>query len=257
MRRYLRHLFAALVLCLLVPATALPAGDDVAARKSRQGKLSSELARIAESAERGERVKSASRAYDAKTDKVTAVAEVARGGSAQAVAEAVKAAGGRVDGIAGNLVKFTIAPTALRDIAGRRDVQVVREPFRPTPYKAAAGQHSSEVISQGVAVMHADAYRSRTGADGSGVRVAVLDGGFGGAPSLVNTELPGDTELTPSAEQNLGGSAGIHGTACAEIVHDVAPGARMILASFEDEVEWATKVDDLLNNFRPNVISSR
>jgi subtilisin family serine protease len=254
MRPYLRHLFAAVVLCLVVPATARP-GDDVAARKSRQGKLSSELARIAESAERGERVKSASRAYDAKTDKVTAVAEVARGGSAQAVADAIKAAGGRVDGIAGNLVKFTIAPTALRDLAARRDVQVIREPFRPTPYKAASGQHSSEVISQGVAVMHADAYRSRTGADGSGVRVAVLDGGFGGAPSLVNTELPGDTELTPSAEQNVGSSAGIHGTACAEIVHDVAPGARMILATFGDEVEWATKVDDLVNNFHPNVIS--
>ena len=37
----------------------------------------------------------------------------------------------------------------------------------------------------------------------------------------------------------------VHGTACAEIVHDMAPGADILLAGFEDDVSWAQAVDQL------------
>jgi subtilisin family serine protease len=40
---------------------------------------------------------------------------------------------------------------------------------------------------------------------------------------------------------------GTHGTACAEIIHDVAPAATLVLAGFEDEVTWAAAVDELVN----------
>jgi subtilisin family serine protease len=112
----------------------------------------------------------------------------------------------------------------------------MRAPFRPT---------SKEVVSQGVAAMRADAFVARTGSTGAGVTVGVLDTSFKGADTLTGSELPGDTQATQTVIDGLGSFGDVHGTACAEIVHDVAPGARLVLANFTDEVTWAKAIDDL------------
>jgi subtilisin family serine protease len=102
------------------------------------------------------------------------------------------------------------------------------------------------VVSEGANTIHAAEFRARTGATGAGIRVAVLDSAFGRAEDLVGDELPEDTEGTDIVLDTLLESEGVHGTACAEIVHDVAPDAKLLLAGFEDEVSWAAEIDRLI-----------
>jgi subtilisin family serine protease len=113
----------------------------------------------------------------------------------------------------------------------------MRAPFKP----------SEKVTSQGVDMIHAPDYRSRKGTEGAGVAVGVLDQEFARAEELLGTELPADTRGTDFVLQRLSEMTGTHGTACAEIIHDVAPGATLVLAGFEDEVTWAAAVDELVN----------
>jgi len=260
-----RTLIAALVAGLAMPAGAGPRQDDPLHKEGR-GKLSYEMDRIARQSEKGGQVKSMSPAYNKAKGTVTVVIELKAGASADAIKSIVQAAGGRVDGVAGNLVKATVAPALLRDIAAQPDVRFVRAPFKPTVHKAgrlgtaktasaraAAGKRDG-IVSQGVNVMGADGYRSRTGADGSGITVGILDGGFEGAVDLVGSELPEDAAGTDVVLENLY-SPGIHGTACAEIVHDVAPGAKIWLGLATDEVGWSNQIDELVNLGGARIIS--
>lgn len=108
------------------------------------------------------------------------------------------------------------------------------------------------VVSQGAFRMGADAAWAR-GIDGSATRVAVLDPGFGGlADSIASGQLPPLSAIETRSfdpvnglegRDNLGGLTQ-HGTRMAEIVHDVAPGARLVLVNYADidgfvqAVEW-------------------
>jgi subtilisin family serine protease len=245
MKKLFRALMASLVVCLGLPVGAAAVQNDPFHKEGR-GKLSYELDRIARESERGGPVRSMSRAYDKATGKVTVVMELKAGASPDGVKAVVQAAGGRVEGVAGNLVKAILSPSALREVAAHPDVRLMRAPFRPTPKKAGAATRSRrDVISQGVNVIGADAYIARTGADGSGIIVGVLDGAFQGAVDLLGAELPADTAGTEFVLSHLD-AEGIHGTACAEIVHDVAPGAKIFLGASDDEVVWANQIDELI-----------
>jgi subtilisin family serine protease len=250
------RLIATVVVCLAVPTPSRAAQGDPFHKEGR-GKLSYEMDRIARSADRGGQVRSTSRSYDPATGKVTVVLELVAGATVQGIGAVVQAAGGRVEGVAGSFVKATLAPGTLREVAAHPDVRRVRAPYRPNAKGSAAGQAARELISQGVAVIGADAYRARTGASGSGVTVAVMDGDYGRVLEVLGSELPEDTQATDFLIQNLDAftGGGSHGTACAEIVHDVAPGARIWLGAFEDEVAWANRIDELASLSGARVIS--
>jgi len=53
--------------------------------------------------------------------------------------------------------------------------------------------------------------------------------------------------VTDFVLQRLQSYDSVHGAACVEIIHDMAPGARLVLAGFDDEVTWAQAVDELTN----------
>ena len=71
------------------------------------------------------------------------------------------------------------------------------------------------------------------GIKGDGVKVAVIDGGFIGYESLLGTDLP--NSVTPKNFVDFEADPGDvdtgteHGTACAEIIHDIAPEAELYL----------------------------
>jgi subtilisin family serine protease len=113
----------------------------------------------------------------------------------------------------------------------------------------------SKVVSQGVKVIKADQYMGRTGDDGAGVTVGVSDAdSFAQASQLVGSELPSDTATTPFVQ--AGNFSSSHGTACAEIVHDVAPGAKLVLDGFAtDEVAWAQALQALARRDGVRIIS--
>ncbi len=97
------------------------------------------------------------------------------------------------------------------------------------------------VVSQGAFRVGADAAWARD-ITGAGTRVAVLDQSFGGlAESIAEGELPPRDQMqTISFDPEYGldgrdslGAVGEHGTRMAEIVHDVAPGAQLVLVNYE------------------------
>ena len=206
--------------------------------KRDQGKLSSELHRLAVAAERGERIAArGSQWVDESQQMVTAVIVLAPESRPSDVESAVRAAGGTIEASSGELVKVKLPASALREISSHPSVLRMRTPFKP----------NQKLTSQGVDTIHAPDYRNRKGVDGTGVWVGILDTGFQGAEDLLGSELSADTAATPFVLQRLSQFDNVHGTACAEIIHDVAPGAKLVLAGFEDDVTWAAAVDELVN----------
>ena len=74
------------------------------------------------------------------------------------------------------------------------------------------------------------------GYNGQGTKVAIVDLGFQGYEDLLGTELP-DSVVARSfrADGDITGGGEVHGSGCAEIVHDVAPSAQLYLINFSIE----------------------
>jgi len=230
LRRNVARLAVFLILAIPLTGTAQDKRD--------QGKLSSELHRFAVAAERGERLAArGSRWVDESRQMVTAVIVLTPESRPSEVESAVHAAGGTIEAFSGELVKVKLPAGALRNVSNHPSVLRMRTPFKP----------NQKLTSQGVDTIHAPDYRNRKGVDGRGVGIGILDTGFKGAADLLGSELPADTLATDFVLQRLSQFEEVHGTACAEIIHDVAPGATLVLAGFEDEVSWGAAVDELVN----------
>jgi hypothetical protein len=169
---------------------------------------------------------------------VTAVIVLAPEARSSDVERAVRDAGGTIEASSDELVKVKVPAQGLRGLSNHASVLRMRTPFTP----------NQKLTSQGVDTIHAPDYRNRKGVDGTGVAVGILDTGFKGVSDLLGSELPADTLATDFVLQRLSQFEEVHGTACAEIIHDVAPGATLVLAGFEDEVTWGAAVDELVNS---------
>ena len=159
---------------------------------------------------------------------------ISRAGAAAAAGERVRQLGGRVETTYRDLAFATLPIAQLPLLASNPSVLRVRTPYRSQP----------DVVSEGVAVHHADMLHGQ-GVTGQGVKVGVLDcSGFSGYEALLGSELPAQVTLWTGGSDPVG--SGIHGTGCAEIVYDMAPGAEMYLAHDGDEVEFYEAVDWLV-----------
>ena len=100
-------------------------------------------------------------------------------------------------------------------------------------------------VSEGVAAANADTWHT-AGWRGQGVRVAVIDGGFQGYPARLGSDLPAQITVKnfvdgqPDSEVN---ATPAHGSACAEIVHDMAPQAELFLLKISTNVALSEAVD--------------
>lgn len=86
------------------------------------------------------------------------------------------------------------------------------------------------------------------GFDGAGIRIGIIDLGFGGlAGSQASGELPatgaGGLSITDYTGTGTGGTS--HGTNIAEIIHDMAPGAELKLAKIDSELQLDTAVRNM------------
>ena len=101
-----------------------------------------------------------------------------------------------------------------------------------------AAQSQTRVITQGVGLHGADAWHN-AGYRGNGVRVGVIDTGFEGFRRLQGSELPAnatarcyfETARAPSSQIADCEAGGGHGTAVAETLFDMAPGAQIYIAN--------------------------
>lgn len=153
---------------------------------------------------------------------------------ADAAKRLVGGLGGQVELEHKGLVQALVPVPVLGELAQAREVRWVRLPYPVTLL----------VVSEGIAVINANDWHSQ-GWYGNGIKVGVLDIGFSGYESLLGTELP-STVTTWWAPSIGGPGSDVHGTACAEIVYDVAPAAALFLANCNTDVEWNSAVDWLI-----------
>lgn len=148
---------------------------------------------------------------------------------------AVSAAGLTVEATAagGRAVQGIVPISQLEALALASGVRLVRPPLEPVV---------SGFVSEGVRMTGAETWHGQ-GWRGAGRSVAVLDLGFQGYAALLGGELPADT-VAHSLRANGDIEAGTaHGTACAEIVHDMAPDARLHLVNLSTDIEFAAAVE--------------
>lgn len=130
-----------------------------------------------------------------------------------------------------HLVQARIPVNLLYDALEIPGVRFVRTPSRPVP----------TLISEGVEVINADDAQA-LGYNGSGIKVAIIDMGF----DVTNPEISGSIveaiSYSTPADITAGGYTQ-HGTACAEIVLDVAPGAQLYLYDVDTDIAFSNAVD--------------
>ena len=113
----------------------------------------------------------------------------------------------------------------------------------PMPNRVQQGAQSTEGVSTtGAAAWH------QAGFTGKGVKIGVLDLGFDGYKNLLGKTLPDAERVTVKSftrGQEADQTGEVHGAACAEIIHAMAPDAELYLAQYNGSdtgmgrgVEW-------------------
>ncbi len=167
--------------------------------------------------------------FSSSASTVTVVIEAQPGRSASTVA-ALGRLGVPTSGLqeASGRIKVTVPLASLDSLAQQlTGVSFIRPPYTPFPLGTP---------TEGVGLIGADAFHA-AGLRGAGTKIAVIDLGFSG---LSQAQMRGDLPYSV-VQRDLTGTgltAGItHGTAVAEIIHDIAPEAQLYLIKIGDDVD--------------------
>jgi hypothetical protein len=147
--------------------------------------------------------------------------------------------GGHVEATSGSLIQALLPAESLESLAAFPFVVRLRRPLVPRP---------AAILSEGVAQSGADRWMPLPGyrTNGRRVKIAVLDVGFRGYHALLGAELPAAVrERSFRADQDIEAGTG-HGTACAEIIYDMAPAADIYLVNVSTDVELHEAVNYLV-----------
>jgi Subtilase family/RTX calcium-binding nonapeptide repeat (4 copies)/Domain of unknown function DUF11 len=214
--------------------------DRVAAlplRSSGVANLDSSLQSVAVAARRGTHAAIARAKTLAVPHRGSAIRVIVTGATAADALTAVRLVGGTIEATAGAKVQALVAPASLGRVAREPNVVLVAPPA--VPVAQALPVAGEEVGSTNAAAWHAAGV---SGITGKGVTVAVIDLGFKGlADAQANGDLPAPALLSPpSGDCGTPSTETDHGTAVAEIVHEIAPDARLLLMCVDSEVTLAT-----------------
>lgn len=118
------------------------------------------------------------------------------------------------------------------------EIQTITRPIRP---------FETAITSEGVGLMNADFWHA-IGYNGSGVKVAVIDGGF-----MKLTQAQSNGDIPPTYISYDFSGTGLeatteHGTAVAEAIYDVAPGATLYLYKIASYTNLVNAVDACISN---------
>ncbi|MEU6715816.1 LamG-like jellyroll fold domain-containing protein [Nonomuraea sp. NPDC046802] len=209
-----------------VPAAALAAGTPPAGRQEAITRLDP-AARVEAGAE-SPAGKARGRFLPLERDAQGRSIVYAQGDSRAALAKAVAAAGGVVTDGTADLVRASVPPGRLLTLAQQAGVKEVRRPDTAVPMALT----SEGAIAAGAPAWHED------GKQGAGVKVGILDVGFGRLDAAqANGELPAGGVTTYDGACGPD-HASSHGTTMAEIVHDMAPKAELYLACVKDTLDF-------------------
>jgi len=183
--------------------------------------------------------------------------------------------GGRVTATAGDEMEIVVPLQTLLDYARMmnrqnffadlasfphvRDIRrtPVAQPRQRISGGAGGATASAGATSEGVKVTGADTWQA-AGITGKGVKVGVIDGSFNHY-----TQVLASVQVTAKSfrsdgliEESDTDSDTIHGTACAEIVHEVAPDATLFLAATDTPGSFANAVSYLVRTAGVSVITT-
>ncbi len=157
---------------------------------------------------------------------------------------AFKEAGGTVTTMMGGTFYGIIGVSSLNTLDADDRVRWVGPPTLVFP-EATTGE--------GIAFIGADDWHA-VGWDGAGIKIGIMDSGFTGlAASQAGGDLPSDARMNTQAFGciDMDGSSQ-HGTAVAEIVHEIAPQATLYLACVTHTGTMSDALDDW---FQPNGVT--
>ncbi len=161
----------------------------------------------------------------------------------------VNQAGGEVTGLAYNdtVIQGWLPINTLERVADQGEIYYIRQPIELYPLEKL---YVGNATTEGVAALNGPAWHA-AGYTGSGVKIGVIDTGFSGYPGLQGTDdLPASVTVKNfvdgESDAQVDGK-GPHGTAAAEIIHDVAPDAEIYLAKVATEVDLAEAVAWLMS----------
>ncbi len=179
--------------------------------------------------------------FSAATSTVTVVLETQGGRTSSASVAALSALGVSKSSIeaSASLIKVSVPLSQLSTIVNQiSGISFIRGPYKPYPLS---------ITGQGIHAINADVLHA-SGVTGSGVKVAIIDLGFAG---LSQAQSRGDIPVSVQQYDvtGTGLTSGIsHGTAVAEILHEIAPDAQLYLIKIADEVDLDQAVTYCLNN---------
>lgn len=137
-----------------------------------------------------------------------------------------------------NLIQGEIPVNFLPKIFNSSFIRFIKPPSKAIPFA---------IQSEGVKSLQANLLHSQ-GVFGENVKVAVIDLGF----DVLNPEIQpniveyksfrADKDITGGSLENLH-----HGTACAEVLIDVAPKAKLYLFNFETDIEFLAALEYAVN----------
>ena len=166
-----------------------------------------------------------------------------KAGHAPAVATDAKRLGAHVEARLGNLVQVRAPAAVLHELTSSAGVVSARPPLLHVPAEV-SGQ---EISASGVERLHG------SGVTGVGIKIAVIDIGFVGAQAAMDSgDLPAGTQII----NRCGESKSSHGTAVAEVVHDMAPSAQLVLYCIDSELTLQIAVDYVINQHIPIISHS-
>lgn len=157
----------------------------------------------------------------------------------------LKASGAQLEAATDRYVQVLAPFGSLPALTKLPGVNLVRLPF---PSQQTVGAYTS----QGVDLTHASTWQA-AGYDGTGVIVGVFDFGFTGwaARQSAGDLPPGARLILKDYNSNYNFNPDTanmeHGTGCAEIVYDMAPGSTIYLYAFYTEVELQSAVNDFMS----------
>jgi hypothetical protein len=187
-----------------------------------------------------------------------AVSLTLNGAAGSSALQALLARGGRVANRNGDIVEAYLpasALTALDSLDGIADASPI---LRPIPLgsvrQVSVPALGIGTLGQGVTIHGADQWQA-AGVTGSGVKVGIIDGGFVGLTALIGRELPDTVHVRCYRDVGLFSSTmrscesfTEHGTAVAETVSDMAPGASLYLADPLSEQDLLSTVAWMTTN---------
>jgi len=146
--------------------------------------------------------------------------------------------GGKIQAKAKHSMRVEIPISELENVANAiKEFAEIIPPMKPK-------EHA--VTSEGVALMNGDHWQT-AGYDGSGLKVAVIDGGF---DSLTEAQNSGDMPSSYIGQDFAGGglqTGSVHGTAVAEAIFDLVPQAEFYLYKISDGTDLENAKDSCIS----------